>query len=62
MTFKKVKDSKGDQIVIIKVLDQDRSILENWTIMMSDLYKWVSIMKSKYGINRKDKDLDWIYN
>lgn len=58
MGFKKIKEHSGEQIVEIKVKDQDRSVLENWTIMMSDLGKWTSLMRKKYGFDKK-KELDW---
>ena len=44
----------------IKILDETGALMENWTIMMSDLGKWASLMRQKYGIkDNRDKDLDW---
>lgn len=65
MPFKKIRTTPGDMIVEIKVRDENRSVLENWTIMMSDLGRWTNTMKQKYGIKsdkkKKDEDIDWIY-
>lgn len=64
MGFKKIKYNSGESIVNIKIQEIDGSILERWTVMMSDLGNWFRLMKRKYG-NRvdekeKDKDLNWI--
>ncbi len=61
MGFKKVRYNTGENIVEIKIRDENRKYIENWTIVMSDLYKWVETMRIKYGLEKKNKvsDLDW---
>jgi hypothetical protein len=63
MGFKPIKYNAGESMVKIKVLEPTGALLENWTIMMSDLGKFANLMRRKYGVNmakEKDKDLDWI--
>lgn len=62
MGFKKIAYNTGVNIVEIKIKDETGRFIENWTLMMSDLYKWVDIMKRKYGLEFKEapRDLDWI--
>ena len=65
MGFKKIRYHDGDNIMKIRIEDDSGGLMENWTIKMSDLGKWVNIMHHKYGIelsNKKklDEDLDWI--
>ena len=63
MSFKKLKYNSGEGMAKIKILDDTGMQIENWTIMMSDLGRWASLMRQKYNItdkeNKKDKDLDW---
>ena len=62
MAFQKIKYNTGINIVEIKIKDETGRFIENWTLMMSDLYKWVDIMRKKYGLEFKkpQRDLDWI--
>jgi len=66
VAFKSIRYNQGEGLVKIKIEEPSGALLENWTIMMSDLGKWVRLMKRKYGklIDReepsKDKDIDWI--
>jgi len=60
--FKKIKYHTGEGLVKIRIEDESGAKMETWTIMMSDLGQWASIMRKKYGLNRNrkyDKDLDW---
>lgn len=66
MGYVKVQHGKG-AIAKIKIQEADGSILENWTIMMSDLGKWISQMRQKYGNaidgrrnQNENRDLNWI--
>ncbi|HDK42718.1 MAG TPA: hypothetical protein ENG87_05020 [Candidatus Pacearchaeota archaeon] len=60
MSFKKVRFNAGDNVVEIKIKDETGKFIENWTVMMSDLYAWFNIMKMKYGLESKiKKDLNW---
>lgn len=58
-----IRYNTGENIVKIRIEDESGAIIENWTIMMSDLWKWARAMRLKYGISFKeqeeDKDLDW---
>ena len=61
---KPIKYYSGEGICKIRIEDETGKMIENWTIMMSDLWKWARFMKLKYGVNfsdesSKDKDLDW---
>jgi len=59
--YKKIKYNSGEIIFKIKIIDENSSIIENWTVMGSDLSKWVNQMYKKYGLKRnKDRDLDWL--
>jgi hypothetical protein len=64
LAYKKIVYNGGEGIAKIKFLDESGKVLENWTIMWSDLGKWVKQMESKYSINLKNKkmdsDLDWL--
>ncbi len=62
MAFKKVRYDSGENIVKIRVEDETRRLIDNWTFMMSDLQKWVDFIRSKYGIvfHKKQQDLEWI--
>jgi len=64
MTFKKINYGTGECLVKIKIEEDSGAMLENWTIMMSDLEGWFKIMKRKYGNRvesvKKDRDLDWL--
>jgi len=57
--FKKIKYNSGDGLVKIKIEDDTGKVIERWTIMFSDLYKWAELMKRKYGLS-VDRDLEWI--
>jgi hypothetical protein len=61
--FKKIRYGVGSEIVKIKIEDGTGGLKENWTIMMSDLAKFVKRMSQKYHIEGmkkdKDSDLDW---
>ncbi len=63
MGFKKIQYHTGEGLVKIKIEDETGAKMENWTIMMSDLGQWSSMMLRKYGIGKKqkiqDSDLDW---
>ncbi len=60
MSFKKIRYNTGEDIVEIKIKDETGRFIENWTVMMSDLYAWFKIMKYKYGlVDKHKKDLDW---
>jgi len=59
MSFKKINYNLGENIVKIKIEDSTGARQENWTIMMSDLGKFVDLMHRKYGNIKKDRDLDW---
>ena len=66
MSFKKIKHNSGDSIVQIKIIDETGARIENWTIMMKDLFKWTKTICRKYEIDmpKKEglidkKDLDW---
>ncbi len=63
MGFKKIQYHTGEGLVKIRIEDETGAKMENWTIMMSDLGQWVSMMQRKYGISKKkkrvDEDLDW---
>jgi len=50
VNFKKIRYDTGENIVIIKIKDGTGKFIENWTINMSDLMKFVRLMKRKYGI------------
>ena len=60
---KPIKYHTGESIVKIKIEDETGAVIENWTIMMSDLWKWARAMRLKYGVSFKekeeDKDLEW---
>lgn len=62
--FKPIKYNTGEGIVKIKIEESDGALLENWTIMLSDLGQWAKFMRRKYGnrieSNKDDRDLDWI--
>jgi len=59
MSFKRISYG-GEGRFKIKVEDESGSNLGNWTIMFSDLGKWVEMAQRKYGIKiKKDRDLDW---
>ena len=64
MDFKRLRYNSGEGRVKIKIEDDTGRLMENWTIMMSDLGKWVTLMHKKYGIvlepEKKDRDLDWL--
>ena len=65
MGYKKIKYNSGEGIVKIRIEEESGALMENWTIMFSDLGKWVSQMRRKYGSivdgkRNDDKDLDWI--
>ena len=58
--FERIRYNSGRNIVKIKIEDTSGALIENWTIMMSDLGKWVKQMDEKYGSQIKRKtDLDW---
>ena len=57
--FKPIKYGGGEGRYKIKVEDADGRCLENWTIMMSDLGRWVKMQSRKYGGNKIDTDLGW---
>jgi len=61
MGFKRIDYQGEEEIVKIKVIGVGGGKSENWTIMMSDLAKYVRKMAQKYNIDgmKKDKDLDW---
>lgn len=60
MGFRPIKHNSGEGMAKIKILDENGTLLENWTIMMSDLGRWADMMRKKYGIkNKEDRDLDW---
>ena len=65
MGFKKLRYNSGEGMCKIKILDDSGALMENWTIMMSDLENWFLQMKRKYGdtiCSKKkiDHDLDWL--
>ena len=63
MGFKKIKYNTGEGLVKIRIEDESGARMENWTIMMSDLWQWADMMIRKYGLDKKgkfsDRDLDW---
>jgi len=61
VNFKKIRYDTGENIVIIKIKDGTGKFIENWTINMSDLMKFVRLMKRKYGIEfgNDRKGLEW---
>ncbi len=61
MGFKRVRYDVGENIVKIKIEDETRRIIDSWVIMMSDLPRWFSGIKEKYGLKSKERDrgLDW---
>jgi len=60
MGYKPIRRNQGEGIAVIKMEDETGAVIENWTIMWSDLGKWVKQMHRKYGILRdNDRDLDW---
>ena len=65
MNYKKIKYGTGEGIVKIRIEEDTGALLENWTIMMSDLSRWAKLMRKKYGSQieskeDKDRDLDWL--
>jgi len=59
MGFKKVSYGGKEGRFKIRVEDVDGATVGTWTIMWSDLFKWAENMRRKYGIKKKEKDLDW---
>ena len=63
MGFKKINYHTGEGLVKIKIEDETGAKIESWTIMMSDLGQWSSMMRRKYGIKKEerhhDEDLGW---
>ena len=60
MGFKNIRYNTGECLVKIRIENETGALLENWTIMFSDLAKWFNTMRRKYGIKgTKDTDLDW---
>ena len=61
--FKPINNNQGEGIIKIRIEEPSGALLENWTIMMSDLGKWTNLMRKKYKIIDKqesDRDLEWI--
>lgn len=62
MKFKKIQYGK-EPIYKIKIEDETGAFMGNWTIMASDLYKFVENQRRKFGIRLTkpsgDRDLDW---
>jgi len=62
MKFQRVRYDTGENIIEIKIRDGTGKFIENWVLMMSDLSKWVDIIRRKYGLRfekQREKDLDW---
>ena len=61
MGFKKINYNSGENFLEIRIKQGRDSIIDKWKIMMSDLPKWFTIIKNKYGIGlqKKQTDLDW---
>jgi hypothetical protein len=67
MRFKPIKYNSGEGLAKIRIEEESGALMENWTIMMSDLGTWFRTMQEKYGDqidNKKEKkidhDLDWL--
>ena len=60
MSLKPIKYNTGEGRAKIKIEDESGMVEGNWTVMMSDLEKWFRIISRKYGLERKDEDLDWL--
>ena len=60
---KPIRYNIGENIVKIRIEDETGAVIENWTVMMSDLWKWARTIRLKYGVSFKekeiDKDLEW---
>ena len=62
MKFQRVRYDTGENIIEIKIRDGTGKFIENWVLMMSDLSKWVDIIRRKYGLRfekQRERDLDW---
>lgn len=56
---KPIKYNLGGNIVKIRIEDETGAVIERWTVMMSDLWKWERAMRMKYGEIFKEKKDDW---
>lgn len=64
---KPIKYNSGESIIKIRIEEPSGALMENWTVMASDLWKWARAMRLKYGLNFdekkktvNDRDLDWM--
>jgi len=57
--FRKIIYNTGESLVDIKIKEGRDTIIESWVVMMNDLPKWFNLIRKKYGIINKERDLDW---
>jgi hypothetical protein len=59
MGFRKINWNSGEVIAKIKVQEANGVKLGEWTIALSDLGKFASMIREKFGTIERDRDLDW---
>ena len=62
MGFKKIRYDSGENVVRVKIEDETRRQIDNWTLMMSDLPQWFNMIMEKYGLTlkKRERELEWL--